>query len=381
MTANLNRNSITTATSNRTSLFKNNTAVTLAQGSYQRAPTPKAYTDTYTGTATQPWTMIIASWKPKVTTEEGTPTVTTTTTYTHTDHLGGTNAVTDNRGNVVETLDYYPYGETRIDEKARNYTGEKRKYIGEYADDASGLSYLNARYYNGKEGRFLSEDPVFLAMGNKDQVSQLTGQKLPVILTDPQQLNSYSYARNNPTTYLDKNGNFAFLALVVVYAPEIMAGLTAVTGTAFLSSQMADSISTMGNKSATLGDKAFAVMGLAVPGEGKAANYSVYVGKNADEVIEYVGITMRNPVTRAQEHLQTIGSGRELLKYTTQLTDLAKNEARQIEQSVINFFGMQKNGGQLLNKINSIAPQKQIPIVGSIVSKVQSILTSANIKK
>ena len=273
VTANASVNA-TTAATNRTSIWKDVTANNASAGSYQFASTTGSYSDTYTGTTTVKWAELISAWKPNVTTKAGTPITATSSSllYVHTDHLGGANVITDKNGAVVETLDYYPYGEVRLDEKTGNYNGSKRKYIGEEYDSATGLSYLNARYYNGKEGRFLSEDPVFLAMGNKDQVSQLTGQKLPVILTDPQQLNSYSYARNNPTTYLDKNGNFAFLALAVVYAPEIMAGLTAVTGTAFLSSQMADSVSTMGNKSATLGDKAFAVMGLAVPGEGKAVS-------------------------------------------------------------------------------------------------------------
>jgi len=44
-----------------------------------------------------------------------------------------------------------------------------------------------------------------------------------------------------------------------------------------------------------------------------------------------------------------------LMQYGTNLT---KTEARVIEQTIINQFGMQKNGGQLLNKINSIAPSK-----------------------
>lgn len=40
---------------------------------------------------------------------------TTTKQYIHTDHLGGTNVVTDNTGiNVVQVLDYYPFGDPRV---------------------------------------------------------------------------------------------------------------------------------------------------------------------------------------------------------------------------------------------------------------------------
>ena len=46
-------------------------------------------------------------------------------------------------------------------------------YIGQQYDAATQLSYLNARYYEGSQGQFISQDPVFLAMGNPGRVSQL----------------------------------------------------------------------------------------------------------------------------------------------------------------------------------------------------------------
>jgi hypothetical protein len=39
-------------------------------------------------------------------------------------------------------------------------------------------------------------------------------------------------------------------------------------------------------------------------------------------------------------------------------TNLTKEQARVLEQTLINQYGLQKNGGQLINKINSIAPKK-----------------------
>jgi hypothetical protein len=53
---------------------------------------------------------------------------------------------------------------------------------------------LNARYYNGGNGRFVSQD-VF-ARDNPEK-----------FLTDPQQMNYYSYARGNPITNSDPTGN------------------------------------------------------------------------------------------------------------------------------------------------------------------------------
>src|ERR1700751_1710731 len=68
---------------------------------------------------------------------------------------------------------------------------------------------LQARYYDGSKGEFLSEDPVFL--GNPAQQ----------VLTDPQTLNSYSYANDNPITKSDPSGN---QSAVFQQAPPLIAG-------------------------------------------------------------------------------------------------------------------------------------------------------------
>jgi pyocin large subunit-like protein len=57
-------------------------------------------------------------------------------------------------------------------------------------------------------GLFLSQDPVFLAIGNPKQLKNLTGMDQQKYLMDPQALNSYSYARQNPLKYIDPNGNW-----------------------------------------------------------------------------------------------------------------------------------------------------------------------------
>jgi hypothetical protein len=66
---------------------------------------------------------------------------------------------------------------------------------------------LQARYYDGSKGGFLSEDPSYLAVGNPNQVKQVTGQDQSAFLADPQQSNSYGYARDNPITRSDPAGN------------------------------------------------------------------------------------------------------------------------------------------------------------------------------
>jgi RHS repeat-associated protein len=102
-------------------------------------------------------------------------------------------------------MDYYPFGSLKFDTATSSYDGEARKYIGQYSD-SDGLSYLNARYYSPTQGQFLSEDPVFLALGNPTQLQQSTQQQQNQLLMDPQQLNSYSYGRDNPITNSDPLG-------------------------------------------------------------------------------------------------------------------------------------------------------------------------------
>jgi RHS repeat-associated protein len=114
---------------------------------------------------------------------------TSTQTRIHRDHLSSTNAVTNASGTVVSTITYHPYG----DEMAT--TGVQtvdRRYIGERLDQGEELSYLNARYFDSKQGQFLSQDPMFWSLNQN--------------LYDPQTFNSYSYASNNPINKKDPTG-------------------------------------------------------------------------------------------------------------------------------------------------------------------------------
>ena len=115
---------------------------------------------------------------------------TTTVSFIHSDHLGSTSAVTDSTGAVLQSMDYYPFGSQRI--CAGVSCSAEKRYIGEYYDVDTALNYLNARYYDSSLGRFISEDSMFWSPEG--------------FLTDPQQQDSYSYARNNPITLSDPSG-------------------------------------------------------------------------------------------------------------------------------------------------------------------------------
>ena len=130
---------------------------------------------------------------------------TATTTYLHPDHLGGTNVTTDEGGEVTQTLDYYPYGSQRI---ATGSFSEQRRFIGEEHDPDTEFSYLNARYYQGSRGQFMSQDPVFLALGDPQQSNNISQRQLAELLADPQSWNSYGYARGNPILLKDSTGRW-----------------------------------------------------------------------------------------------------------------------------------------------------------------------------
>ena len=131
------------------------------------------------------------------------------TRYAHTDHLGSVEKMTDSTGAILETNDYFPYGEIRVKE---GDTGGDRAYLGKYHDDATGLEYLEARYYSSARGQFVSQDPAFWNLAHADKQ-----------LVDPQSWNSYAYARNNPLVMKDPGGEFAIEAmLMMVFADDII---------------------------------------------------------------------------------------------------------------------------------------------------------------
>lgn len=103
-------------------------------------------------------------------------------TYLHLDHLGSTNAssgATQSTGAV-----YFPYGNARAGNPPTDYT-----YTGQKIDSSDGLMYYGARYYDAQVGRFISADTIVPSAGN------------------PQSLNRYAYALNNPLRYTDPSGH------------------------------------------------------------------------------------------------------------------------------------------------------------------------------
>ena len=83
--------------------------------------------------------------------------------------------------------------------------------------------------------------------------------------------------------------------------------------------------------------------------ERDAQRTSVYVSLNAQRQVQYVGLT-DDMARRAAEHLRERG-----LQIQKLLGGLSREDARAVEQVLIEIHGLEKNGGTLLNRINSIA--------------------------
>ena len=85
---------------------------------------------------------------------------------------------------------------------------EQRKFTGQEYDVDTGLSYMNARYYDGAIARFISQDPLeIVGFQTTDQ------QKFVSVISNPQNWNTYSYALNNPLVATDPSG------LLTIFVP------------------------------------------------------------------------------------------------------------------------------------------------------------------
>ncbi len=129
----------------------------------------------------------------------------------HPDPLNSAAIATNISGTLRETLDYYPFGGIRRDDLTSTFE-TPRKFIGETYDPATQLSYLNARYYDGGNGKFISQDPMFTGDPNRQR------------LLDPQQLNSYNYARNNPINGSDPSGEALTTQQILGVAAQYASG-------------------------------------------------------------------------------------------------------------------------------------------------------------
>ncbi|MFV2065337.1 MAG: RHS repeat-associated core domain-containing protein [Pirellulales bacterium] len=105
--------------------------------------------------------------------------------YFHADRLGSVSRVTDATGAMVASYEYDAFGKivSKTGSIASPFTYSAREF-----DEATGLYYYRARYYDPRLGRFLSVDP------------EAAHPERPLTL------NPYQFALNNPARYVDPMG-------------------------------------------------------------------------------------------------------------------------------------------------------------------------------
>lgn len=104
--------------------------------------------------------------------------------YYHPDHLGSSSYISNLDGEVVQHIEYVPFGEVFLEEKNAKWN-TPYLFTSKELDKETGLYYFGARYQDPKLSIFISVDPL---------AEKFAGWS------------SYAYAINNPVIYVDPDG-------------------------------------------------------------------------------------------------------------------------------------------------------------------------------
>ena len=117
------------------------------------------------------------------------------------DHLGSTQFVTDESGTVYQHLEYFPSGEIWIDERSET---QRTPYLfsAKELDEETALSYFGHRYYDARQGQWISADPILDEMLDVEKLTASKAELSPFFLSG----HVYGYVGNNPTNLTDPDG-------------------------------------------------------------------------------------------------------------------------------------------------------------------------------
>lgn len=207
--------------------------------------------------------------------------------YYHTDPLGTPHAMTNANGQMVWRAEYLPFGEAHTVSATPPNT---KRFLAKEYDPEMELADLGARALASDLGRFLTPDPVRV-------VDPITSRERMAIVMDPQRLQLYSYGLNNPSRYVDLDGEFALvpLALAVWAVAEIVLAV----------SDAYDTAQTMASPETSLLEKDVAgglfAAGAMLPGGGYA------------QVDDVAKAGMKRVAQRLNESLDELSSSGQLL--------------------------------------------------------------------
>jgi len=138
------------------------------------------------------------------------------TYFYHSDHLGSTSYVTDEQAQLFEHLEYFPFGETWV-EQASNTHEIRYLFTSKELDEETGLYYFGARYYDPRTSVWQSPDPILgiYIPSLDDRITAMEAgnpfepeKDLPGGggIYNSVNVNLYHYAALNPLTHIDPNG-------------------------------------------------------------------------------------------------------------------------------------------------------------------------------
>lgn len=112
--------------------------------------------------------------------------------YYHSNDVGHILALTDQTETITDRYAYSPFG---VLAGREGTTDNPFTYVGSLGvtQEADGLYFMRARFFDPVVGRFLGKDPV------------------EGLLDDPQELHRYVYVTNDPTLFVDPDGEFLVL--------------------------------------------------------------------------------------------------------------------------------------------------------------------------
>ena len=104
--------------------------------------------------------------------------------FYHPDHLGSSSFITNLEGEVVQHIEYVPFGEVFIEER-NSVWNTLYLFNAKEFDEETGMYYYGARYYDPRLSLWMSTDPM------QEKYSHI---------------NTYCYAFNNPLNFVDLHG-------------------------------------------------------------------------------------------------------------------------------------------------------------------------------
>lgn len=104
--------------------------------------------------------------------------------YYHPDHLGSSSYITNLEGEVVQHIEYVPFGEVFVEER-NNIWNTPYLFNAKEFDEETGLYYYGSRYYDPRFGLWISVDPLY-------EID---------LSTSP-----YAFCGNNPIIRIDSDG-------------------------------------------------------------------------------------------------------------------------------------------------------------------------------